>query len=139
MVRASETLTVDDIIKINRRMVSEFGGIFFEGDNNLAYLGSLEYVLDEIDGFLFGVELYPDILQKAALISWRIIAGHIFHDGNKRTGMEACRQFLYRNGYIMLMNIDVINASIQIASNEMNFDHFVEWLRQRVIIDLGED
>ena len=36
-------------------MISKFGGIFFEGDNNLANPGSLEYVLEEINQvFLWG-------------------------------------------------------------------------------------
>ena len=131
MVGAVKTLTVPDVVEINRRMVSKFGGIFFEGDDNLANPGSLDYVLEEINGFLFGEELYPDFLQKAALIGWRIIAGHIFHDGNKRTGMEACRLFLDLNGYKMLMDFEVVTVSIQIALNGIDFDPFVEWLRQR--------
>ena len=133
MVGAVQILTVDDIVEINRRMILEFGGIFFEGDNNLANPGSLDFVLEEINGFLYGEELYPDILQKAALISWRIISGHIFHDGNKRTGMEACRIFLDLNGSKMLMDFEVVNVSIQIASKEMDFNPFVGWLRRRTI------
>ena len=80
MVRTGKTLTVPDVEEINRRMITHFGGIFFDGDDNLANRGSLEYVLDEIHGSLYGHELYPDIFQKAGLIAWRIIIGHIFHD-----------------------------------------------------------
>jgi len=139
MVGAVQILKVADVIEINRRMIHEFGGIFFEGDNNLANPGSLEHVLEEMNGFLFGEELYPDILQKAALIGWRIIAGHIFHDGNKRTGMEACRLFLELNGYKMQMDFEVVNVSIQMASDEMDFEHFVEWLRRRTFhLERGE-
>jgi hypothetical protein len=73
MVGVGKTLTVADIVEINRRMIAHFGGIFFEGDNNLANQGSLEYVLAEIHGSLFGQELYPDLFQKAGLIAWRIL------------------------------------------------------------------
>ena len=66
MVRAGKTLTVADIVEINRRMIAHFGGIFFEGDNNLAHRGSLEYVLAEIHGSLYGEELYPDLFRKQA-------------------------------------------------------------------------
>jgi len=78
MVGTGKTLTIADVVEINRRMITRFGGIFFEGDDNLAQRGSLEYVLAEIHGSLYGQELYPDIFQKAGLISWRIIIGHIF-------------------------------------------------------------
>jgi hypothetical protein len=49
----------------------------------LANRDSLEYVLDEIHGSLYGQEPNPDFFQKAGLIAWRIIIGQIFHDGNK--------------------------------------------------------
>ena len=63
-----ETLTVDRIMEINRRMILEFGGIFFVGDRNLANPGSLEHVLVEIRGSLSGQELYPTVYEKAALL-----------------------------------------------------------------------
>jgi len=81
MGRTGETLTVERILEINRRMIYEFGGIFFVGDHNLANPGSLEHVLVEIRGSLFGQELYPTVYEKAAILAWRIITGHIFHDG----------------------------------------------------------
>jgi death-on-curing protein len=89
MDRTFETLTVAEIVEINRRMIESFGGIFFSGDRNLANPGSLEHALEEIQTTLFDQELYPTLFEKAAVIGWRIIAGYIFHDGNKRTGMEA--------------------------------------------------
>jgi hypothetical protein len=42
MVRAGKTLIVADIVEINRRMIAHFGGVFFEGDDNLANRGSLK-------------------------------------------------------------------------------------------------
>jgi death-on-curing protein len=131
MVGTIQTLTVADVIEINRRMVTEFGGIFFMADNNLSNPGSLEHVLEEIQGSLFGEEIYPGILQKAALICWRIIIGHVFHDGNKRTGMEACRQFLEMNGFTMIIDLEVVRVALQIAIRGIDFDGFLEWLISR--------
>jgi death-on-curing protein len=133
MVRTGKTLTVPDVVEINRRMITHFGGIFFEGDDNLANRGSLEYVLDEIHGSLYGQELYPDLFQKAGLIAWRIIVGHIFHDGNKRTAMESCRLFLELNGYMLKMGMDIIDTALRIATHEIEFDEFVLWLKNRAI------
>ena len=53
MVGTGKTLTVRDVVEINRRMISHFGGVFFEGDNNLANRGSLQYLLTEIHGSFF--------------------------------------------------------------------------------------
>ena len=132
MGRTCQTLTLDEIVEINRRMIDKFGGVFFLGDRNLASPGSLEHVLEEIEGSLFGQEIHPTIIEKSAAIGWRIIiAGHIFHDGNKRTGMEACRLFLDLNGYTMKIDREVVDVALKIATSAMQFPEFVHWLEQR--------
>ena len=40
-------------------MIAGFGGIFMEGDHNLANPGSLEHLLEAIQGALFGHDRYP--------------------------------------------------------------------------------
>jgi death-on-curing protein len=126
-----QVLTVSEIVEINRRMIAEFGGIFLEGDRNLANPGSLEYVLEAIQGSFFGYEPYPTIVEKAAAICWRIIANHVFHDGNKRTGMESCRLFLESNGYAMRIDFEVVDMALRIATGEVQFPEFVQWVEQR--------
>ena len=59
--------------------------------------------------------------------------GHIFHDGNKRTGIEACRLFLELNGYILKMNMEIVDVALRIATYEIEFDNFVEWLKNQTI------
>jgi death-on-curing protein len=127
-----KTLTVRDIIEINRRMIEQFGGEFF-GEDNLLNPGSLEHVLEEIQGSLFGYEPYPSIIEKAAVISWRIIAGHIFNDGNKRTGMETCRLLLDLNSHTMRIDSEVVDMALAIASGNVQLDGFIEWLRHRTV------
>lgn len=133
MGRTFETLTVSEIVEINRRMIQSFGGIFFEGDRNLANPGSLEFVLAEIQGTLFGKELHPTIAEKAAAIGWRIIAGHVFHDGNKRTGMEACRLFLDLNGYTLHIDREAVAIALKIATGEANLPEFALWIEEHSI------
>ena len=126
-----KTLTKADLVGINYQLIQEFGGIFFEGDDNLANPGSLEHILAAIDGELFGKVLYTTAAEKAAAIGWRIVAGHVFHDGNKRTGMEACRLYLDLNGYDMRIDREVIDMALKIAKREIDVADFVEWIEQR--------
>jgi death-on-curing protein len=114
-------------------MIARFGGIFLPGDRNLANPGSLEHVLDAVQFPLFGQDAYPTLLKKAAAIAWRIIVGHVFHDGNKRTGMEACRLFLELNGCEMRIDGAVIEVSLRIARRQIEFEDFVEWLEGRTV------
>jgi len=130
MARTFKILTVEDIIEINRRMIKESGG-FHNSDNNSANLGPLEHILDVIQGSVFGVNLYPSIFEKAGAIAWRIITEHVFFDGNKRTGMEACRNFLEQNGYNMRIDFDIIDVAIDIAEKKVEFYDFILWLKKR--------
>ena len=111
-------------------MTEEFGG-FFDGRENLSNPNSLEYVLEAIQKSYFGHDPYPTLIEKAAAIGWNIIEGHVFHDGNKRTGMEACRLFLDLNGYVMQIDQEVVNMALQIATNQVQFSDFVQWVEQR--------
>jgi len=102
--------------------------------NNILNPGALEYLIAEIGASLFGEELYPDIFQKAGLIAWRINTGHYFYDGNKRTSIEACRIFLELNNYFLKIDRDVVEIALKISLHEIEFDEFVEWLRNKTIL-----
>ncbi len=72
-------------------------------------------------------------LEKAAALAWQIIRAHIFHDGNKRTGMEACRLMLEMNGYVMRIDREVIDIALQISEKRIAFHEFVHWVAARVV------
>ncbi len=53
----------------------------------------------------FGLELYPSLAAKAAYIFVHIAGGHIFTNGNKRTGVLCLDNFLLGNSrYLTLSN-----------------------------------
>ena len=131
MAGTIKVLTIKDIVIIDHRMIHKFGGVYFEGDQNLANPGSLEHVLEEIQGSLFGYEPYPTLIEKAAALCWRIITNHVFHDGNKRTGMEACRVFLELNGYEMKIDAEVVDVALRIAKGAIKFADLAQWIKGR--------
>jgi death-on-curing protein len=45
-----------------------------------------------------GVELYPTLVEKAAVLCARIVRNHRLPDGNKRTGFLSLVEFVERNG-----------------------------------------
>jgi death-on-curing protein len=112
-------------------MIQQFGGIFFMGNDNLLNPGSLDFLIVTMQGSLLDIDPYPTIFEKAALLAWRIITGHIFIDGNKRTGMEACRLFLEINGYYLTIDDETVTMALSIAKNEIEFSTFLEWIANR--------
>lgn len=91
--------TTTQIININRVQLSKTGEDFIEPDN-LRLKDAVDTVLISIREPVYGVEMFPSLAEKAAALSWRIAGGHIFWEGNKRTGMMAGLFLLKINGVI---------------------------------------
>ena len=92
-----ELLTKDDIVQINELTIKAHGGNFVPPFNYLNE-NSLDYLLDAVDAEIFGEKMYQSLSDKAAYYMYSIVCGHIFQDGNKRTGLEAALLFLKLNG-----------------------------------------
>ncbi len=129
--RALVFLTEDEVIEINRRMISHFGGIYFPGDNNLSNPGSLRYLVQAIQGSVFGRNLHPSVFDKAAALAFEIITAHVFHDGNKRTGVEACRLFLELNGWSLSIEGSIVDVALQVEARVMTRARLAQWLKSR--------
>ena len=41
--------------------------------------------------------------------------------------------FLELNGYILKMDMDVVDVAIRIATHEIEFDQFITWLKNRSV------
>jgi death-on-curing protein len=117
----------EQILDINRRLVEEFGGLFLKPDNVLNQ-GALEYILEAIKAKLFGVELYPTLLEKASALGFHIITGHIFNDGNKRTGVYILLEFLESNGVKVKLDRSVVDLAVKIAQGEAEEKDLVDWI-----------
>lgn len=111
-------LSKQKIVEINKKTVSAHGGNFVPPQNILKG-DNLDYLVEAVEGEMFGAPIYPEIHQKAAVYFYNIINGHIFTDGNKRTALVAAIYFLNWNGYKIKVNID--NTDIQIVE-PLTFD-----------------
>lgn len=65
-------------------------------------LGLLESAANRPQSFVFGVEAYAGLFEKAAALLHGLVANHPFVDGNKRTGWMSAVVFLDVNGADML-------------------------------------
>jgi death-on-curing protein len=126
-----------DIINLNLYHIQHTGGLY-QGKENLLHPGKLEWVLAAIRYPLFGVMQYPSLAEKAAILTWKIIAGHIFFDGNKRTGISVLKIFVRANGFdIEASDEELMQVALNIAQRgetDYSLDDFELWLRQRFYI-----
>lgn len=126
-------LTKDNILFINKDLVSSFGGIYYDGANNLKNENSFEYLLSAPSQNIFGIDRYPNIFDKAATYAFYIIKDHVFCDGNKRTGMMAAFTFLDINGIEISEMVNakrIVTYAEKIASCKPKIHHISKWLKR---------
>lgn len=125
------------VLNINETLITELGGRF-EPPNNLLNESSLRWVLERIVAEpMFGVEQYPTLADKAALLTWTIINNHIFRDGCKRTGMVTMMVFLSINEQpIQTKDSEVYKIAKKIAlyyKKPYTHEELVEWISRKII------
>ncbi len=81
-----------------------------------------------------GVEFYPELTTKVAILGYRLARNHALPDGNKRTALLAMIDFAERNGctWRLLDEDDVVNTLVGVAAGTISEDAFVRWVADRL-------
>jgi death-on-curing protein len=77
-------------------------------------------------------ELYPDFIEKAAVLLQRLVANHPLPDGNKRAGWVSLRMFVDVNGWTwdpMPSVDDAEQTVLAVASGTWDHEQVAIWLR----------
>lgn len=84
-------------------------------------------------------EFYPDIVDKAAVLCWRLARNHPLPDGNKRAAWAALVMFIDLNSGRWLPDPpdvdDAEQAMLAVAAGEIDEHEFAAWLRERIAFD----
>ena len=120
-------LSLAEILTLHSEVISSTGG-----GTGIRGLGALESAIAQPRATFDGTDLYPDILSKAAVLGFGIIANHPFVDGNKRIGHAAMSVFLLLNGYKLHASVDEQEQIIlDVASGVLDRSGFDEnWVRE---------
>jgi len=139
MAQTFRGLTVEAIIDLNRQMIESSGDDVFIEPDNVRVEGMIHQITQEVEETYFDQELFPTASEKAAVLCWRIIAGHLFHNGNNRTGVMVLYQTLEHNGYTLMVTDDEMWERAKGISKGrdnpgyMAQDGFVEWVQKHVL------
>jgi death-on-curing protein len=97
----------------------------------LAGVGLAESALHAPQAGFGGVELYPDVIDKAAVLCCRLARNHPLPDGNKRVAYLAMLEFLARNRFEwMPPSVEETVATIEaVAAGTIRERELAEWLR----------
>jgi death-on-curing protein len=101
---------------------------------DVADLGLAESALHAPAATFAGVEFYPDLVTKAAVLVVRLAKNHPLPDGNKRAAYLAMLEFLARNGRRFLAaDVDAtIDMVVKIAGSEVDQAEVEEWIRRQI-------
>ncbi len=79
-----------------------------------------------------GVEFYPDVLDKAAVLCVRLARNHPLPDGNKRVAYLVLLEFMARNGVEWIPpSVEETVATIEgVTAGRISEEGLAEWLRR---------
>jgi len=118
-------LSLEQLLEIHSLVVDITGG-----GAGLRDLGRLEAAIATQTQNVFGEELYPDVIDKAAAMIRGIVADHPFVDGNKRTAMLAGLTLLAINNIHFGANPgDVEDFAVKVATDKLDVLTIILWLR----------
>ena len=82
----------------------------------------------------FGDEdFYPDLEQKAAVLTVRIAMNHPLPDGNKRLAWQSLTVFLALNGHELTTSADdAVTFMLGIAAGDIDVDAAETWIRGHI-------
>ena len=122
-------LTLNEVLGLHYRIVEQSGG-----STGIRDFGMLESALAQPRMTFEEKELYPTVVDKAAVLGVSIINNHPFVDGNKRTGHAVMEVFLILNGYEVEASVDEQERVIlDVAAGQIKRDELKKWLRLHIV------
>lgn len=121
-------LTVEDVIRLQEMVIVQSGGL-----PGVKTLGLIESAVALPKQSFGGVELYPTIAEKAAVLGFSLTCNHAFNDGNKRIGHAALEVFLVMNGFEFCCDVDEQErVFLDLAAARYTRESFTNWVRSKV-------
>lgn len=116
---------IQDVQKLHTKVVMASGG-----SDGVRELGLVESALARASAGFGGVELYPDLVGKAAAIGAGLTHNHGFIDGNKRIGVMTMLLMLRRNGVrLRYTQQELIDLSLLMAQGKAGVEEADAWIR----------
>lgn len=120
MMKLSKT----QVIMLHQRLIQETGG-----SDGIRDEGLLDSALSNPFQSFGGVELYPNIHEKAAQLCFGIVKNHPMVDGNKRLGAHVMLVFMAINGYeLSYTQQELSNIILDLAASKIGHDDLLKWI-----------
>ena len=88
-------ISEDEYLEIIEKMKSEYASDVFANPKDGSFASSINQIYQTFDG----VDVYPTLEEKAAMLLYLITKNHSFSDGNKRIAASCFLYFLDKNNF----------------------------------------
>lgn len=123
------TLSLQQVLDIHAEGIRRYGGSAGVRD-----LGLVDSALAQPEASFGGVEFYPALAEKVAVLGFSLVKNHGFIDGNKRVGYAAMDVFARANGFRVVADTDDAEAAtLAVAASQMSLAAFTEWVRSHIV------
>jgi death on curing protein len=118
----------EEIILLHARLIAISGG-----SPGIRDMGALDSSVAQPHMTFGGIDVYPEMVDKACALGFFLIANHPFIDGNKRIGQAGMETVLLMNGLEISASIDTQEQIIlDVAAGKMDREDFTEWVRKHI-------
>lgn len=124
-------LTKDEVLDLHAYVVTRYGGRL-----GIASQDRLVSALDAPRQVMFGSELYPDVISKAAALTFFLLKGRPFLSGNQSTALMAMLRFLDINDIVLHDNVsssELLWIIQSIDRSDFDKNRLEEWLNEHVV------
>lgn len=121
-------LSVDDIVLFHKKIIKATGG-----STSIRDIGLVESALNRALMTYDGKDLYPDIIEKIAVVTHSLITNHGFVDGNKRIGVTVMILLLKINNIkIEYTQKELINLGLKVAEGTWKEKDILNWIKKHI-------
>ena len=122
-------LSLLEILELHEAIIASSGG-----SHGIRDIGALESAIDQPRLTFDEIDLYPDLISKAASLCFSLVMNHPFIDDNKRIGHAAMETLLMLNGHEIKATVDEQEQLIlDLASGNVTREVFSKWLKDHTI------
>lgn len=124
-----EYVTLEDVLHLHEEIIAETGG-----SPGVRDVGSVDSAVANPSRTFGGADLYPTLVDKAAILLWSLVQNHPFVDGNKRIGFGAAVLFLRLNGRTIEAPVAEAEAVVlAVAAGQTTREVLCQWLETHVV------
>jgi len=121
-------LTLLEILELHEAIIISTGGAL-----GIRNMGALESAVNQPRLTFDQVDLYPDIISKAAALCFSLVMNHPFIDGNKRVGHAAMETFLILNGFELAADVNEQERLLfDLAAGKITRQELAAWLGDHI-------